>query len=106
MNSISKNTFGLTQRDMNTLVSILQKHNTIKDVVIFGSRAKGNYKTGSDIDLVIMNKDVSNTELIQLKNDFEESSLPYFVDVLNYHSIQTPDLINHISRVGEQLYKQ
>jgi len=100
------NKFGLTQRDINTLTGILRKYSTVADVVVFGSRAKGTFKPGSDIDLAVMNNGVSDAEILNIKNDLEESSLPYFVDVLNYPNIKTADLINHIKRVGITLYKK
>lgn len=106
MNNNNNNKFGLTQRDISTLTEILRKHSTVADVMLFGSRAKGTFKPGSDIDLAIMNNGVSDTEILNIKNDLEESSLPYLVDVLNYSKIKTADLINHIKRVGVSIYKK
>jgi uncharacterized protein len=95
---------GLNQRDTETLKSIFVKYPSVKEVLIFGSRAKGNFTSGSDIDLAIMNKGVTKDTLMKLKADFEESSLPYFVEVVYYPAIEHTDLKEHIDRVGIALY--
>jgi len=96
----------LTTRDNKTLHSILSKYDDIKLVHLFGSRAKGTARPGSDIDLVIMNKGVGNETIRKLKGDLDESSLPYLVDVINYSTIDNEDLMEHINRVGIEFYKR
>jgi len=68
--------------------------------------AKGTYKLCSDIDLAIMNEVVKNTVIGKMKSDFEDSSLPYTVDLVNYHTIKHPELKNHIDRVGTSFYEK
>ncbi len=96
---------GLSERDLNTIFSILKKYDEVTTVYIFGSRAKGNYKPGSDIDLAIMNEPVADKTLLQIKNDFEESSLPYQVDLVYFKAITNPEFIAHIERVGKVFYE-
>ena len=57
-NLIETDRFGLTKRDWDTIINIIKKYPTIKQVSLFGSRAKGNYKKGSDIDLAFMDKNI------------------------------------------------
>ena len=97
---------GLSERDLLTIHQILKQHNTIVLVKLFGSRAKGNYKTGSDIDLAIMNDDFDENDLTILTGDFEESDLPYFVDIVIYNQITAPKLKEHIDRIGIEFYKK
>lgn len=104
--NILANTFGLSERDMHTLFQIFAKYPEIRTIYIFGSRAKGNFKTGSDIDLAIMNDNIEFTTILRLKNDLEESSLPYKVDLVNFHDIKNPDFIEHIKRVGKLFYQR
>lgn len=99
-----RNRFGLTERDMKTFENILGQYPTINLIKIFGSRAIGNYKLGSDIDLAIMGKFVSDKEITKIKSEFEESSLPYKVDLLNYKNLEHVDLKEHIDRVGQTFY--
>ncbi len=94
---------GLKQRDIETINNIFKKYKEIKTVFLFGSRATGNYKTGSDIDFAVMNK-VDDEIIYKLLDDFEESSLPYFVDVINYHLIENEYLKNNIDKYGILFY--
>ncbi len=50
---------GLTSRDVHTIREILDNYPDVETVYLFGSRAMGTYRKGSDIDLVIMNEGVS-----------------------------------------------
>lgn len=97
---------GLTKRDVKTLTILLNKYSTIKVVYIFGSRAKGNYHKGSDIDLAIMNEGVHNSDLVRLKSDLEESNLPYSVDIINFSELTNKDLIEHINKIGKPFYSK
>ncbi|MCK5915616.1 MAG: nucleotidyltransferase domain-containing protein [Deltaproteobacteria bacterium] len=85
---------------MTTIWGILGEYPEIKTVVVFGSRAKGTYKSGSDIDLVIMDSGVDDSVLCKLNNDFSDSCLPYFVDLIYYPTLENSALKEHIDRVG------
>ena len=98
--------FGLTDRDVQTIMAILSKHPAVREVQVFGSRAKGNYQPGSDIDLAIMNEGVDARELSKLKATFEDSLLPYFIDVINFPELKYIGLREHIQRVGKIIYMQ
>ena len=101
--SCNKNKFGLTPRDMQTLKEVFAKYPEVKTIVIFGSRAKGTFSVGSDIDLAIMDR-LSNEKLLwKIKEDLEESTLPYFVDLVGYHFLQDAKFKEHIDRVGMAL---
>ena len=68
-----------------------------------GSRAKGTHKFGSDIDLAIMSAGVSDKTIRNIKAEIEESSLPYFVDITNFTTLNHKELAEHIQRVGVPL---
>lgn len=96
--------FGLTIRDMETIVDIFKKHPAVHEVHVFGSRAKGSYQPGSDIDLAIMNEGVNTQELSRMRAAFEDSLLPYFVDLVNFPQLKHTELKAHIQRVGKIIY--
>jgi len=96
---------GLSERDVQTLHRLLRQYGDIKRVVVFGSRAKGNYHAGSDIDIAVMNPDVSQQSLRRLQADCEDSDLPYFVDIVHAPSLVNTALKDHIDRVGVLLYQ-
>lgn len=76
-------------------------------VYIFRSRAKGNYKNGSDVDLTLKGDQLdfdSSSQINYLLN--EETNMPYKFYVLNYHTIQEPDLAVHIDRAGVEVFDQ
>lgn len=97
---------GLVERDLETIRKIFKNYPDVLHVHIFGSRVKGTYKKGSDIDLAIMNKGLKNRTLFSIKNDFEESSLPYIVDLVYFPELTHQEFIDHIRRVGKLIYKR
>lgn len=102
-----KNKFGLFNKDVEIIISVLSKQPKVDKAYLFGSRVKGNYKNGSDIDLALKGRDLDFNiinEISYLLN--EETQLPYKFDVLNYHTINEPDLKDHIDRLGIELYRK
>ncbi len=74
----------IEERHYKIVIDILKKHLLPKDkVFVFGSRAKFISKKHSDLDLAI----ITNTNLYNIREDFEESNLPFTVDVLYYNDI-------------------
>jgi predicted nucleotidyltransferase len=96
--------FGLYPNSYKEMLAIFQKYKTIEKVIIYGSRAKGNYKEGSDIDLTLFG-DLNYDLIIKLKQEFEESTIPYLVDISIYKDLQSETLKEHIDRVGKIFYE-
>lgn len=96
--------FGLSQKSLSEVIGVFRNYMEIDEAKLFGSRAMGNFKNGSDIDIAILGDAISLSVILKLKNDFEESSLPYFVDIVNYNSISNPELKRHIDQNGITLY--
>lgn len=97
---MSNEKFGLTQDVRQKISKIFDTHHHIDDVIIYSSRAKGNYRPGSDIDLSLKGDDLTLHELNQIVQELDELDLPYQFDVSIYQQINNPNLIDHISRVG------
>ena len=98
--------FGFKQRDLDCLQDTFRQFPEIEQVVIFGSRAKGNSKSGSDIDLALKGDDITDETVLRLRALLEELPLPYFFDILDYAAVENRDIRNHIDRVGEILYQK
>jgi predicted nucleotidyltransferase len=97
--------YGLPDRTLNTLDSIFQKYSGINEAVLYGSRAKGNFRAGSDIDISLKaDETFTRTDLLHIAGDFDDSDIPYFVDVSIYAQLSNPELKAHIDRVGKVLY--
>ena len=101
------NTFGLSQTSFNLLVKAFASFPQIEKVIVFGSRAKGNYKPGSDVDLAIVGKRCTPKLAMELSVKVnEEMPIPYSVDIIDYSSLTHPDLQEHINSVGKLLYQR
>jgi predicted nucleotidyltransferase len=74
--------------------------------VLYGSRANGNYRNGSDIDLTLKGELLNLTILNAISNQLEDLLLPYTFDLSIFHQISNADLIDHIQRVGVILYNK
>jgi len=92
--------FGLYKEDITKIKEVIAKFSEIERVIIYGSRAKGNYKPSSDIDLTLVGEKLTLTKLQELENEIDDLLLPYKFDVSIFHQISNPDLIDHIERVG------
>jgi predicted nucleotidyltransferase len=99
--------YGLKQRDIDYLLNAFRQYPEVEQAVIFGSRAKGSHKNGSDIDLAIKGKLVTDRTISALKTMLEdELPLPFFIDIVHYEKIKSKDLTDHIDRVGKVLYEK
>ena len=97
--------FGLSENIIQSIYSVFAKHDAVKTVLIFGSRAKGNFENGSDIDLAIEDE-VSAEELEKIKNELEDLELLYGIDIISYKKLKDEPLKQHIDRVKKIFYKK
>ena len=95
--------FGLPDKTINMINEIFSKYSGIEKVVIYGSRARGDYKTGSDIDLTIYN-DISVEDEIHISGLIYDLPIPYTCDISIFKNIKNENLIEHIERVGQVFY--
>jgi predicted nucleotidyltransferase len=72
----------------------------IERVLLYGSRAKGNYRPGSDIDLTLIGEQLTMSHLMQIENELDELLLPYKIDISLCNKIESRELTDHIRRVG------
>ncbi len=72
----------------------------IERVLLYGSRAKGNYRPGSDIDLTLIGEQLTMSHLMQIENELDELLLPYKIDLSLMQKIESRELIDHIERIG------
>lgn len=97
--------FGLKEEVIQKIRSVFASFPEIKEAILYGSRAKGNYKNGSDIDIVLKGRDLTLQKLLRINNQLDELSLPYTIDINSFDFISNKDLIDHIQRVGSVFYK-
>ena len=98
--------YGLRDETIEKIVAVFSLFPEIDKVILYGSRAKGNYKNGSDIDLTLIGEDINLTVLNKIELRLDDLMLPYTFDVSIFHQISNTDLIDHIERVGVVFFQK
>lgn len=96
--------FGLSEHIINKLVNLFDKNDQVEEAILFGSRAKGNYREGSDIDIALKGNKLTLKTLKKIEVQIDQLFLPYEVNLVLYHYINNPVLSDHIKRVGISIY--
>ncbi|UCZ56925.1 nucleotidyltransferase domain-containing protein [Desulfurispirillum indicum] len=91
---------GLSAELTSQLREELAKHPAISKAILFGSRAKGNFRPNSDIDLCLIAPELSFSEYLQVADAIDEILFPYSVDLILAHQVENPDVMEHIERIG------
>lgn len=95
---------GLDENKSNKIIEALKSIPEIKRAILFGSRAKGTFKNSSDIDIAVVGEQLLNSKIVnRLLDKLEQINLPHQFDILNYHQIDSKELLDHIDRVGIDL---
>lgn len=100
------NKCGLDNDVLTEIAAVFEQHPAVSRVLLFGSRAKGTHRPGSDIDLAVEGTDLSLWDIVNLLDALEELDLMYSFDLLNRQTLTEPALIDHISRVGIPIYNR
>lgn len=96
---------GLRASDLELIAQAANRQPEIEQLILFGSRAKGNYRKGSDVDLAVQGEGVTYESVTKLAVQLNEIlPLPYMFDVLDYNTLAEPALKEHIDRVGIEIY--
>lgn len=97
--------FGIYPKSYREILMIFDDCLSIDEVVIYGSRAKGNYREGSDIDITLKG-DITKEDLNKLWHRLDDSFIPYKFDISIFKDLKSESLIEHIQRVGKTFYKR
>ena len=98
--------FGLNENTINKINSVFEKHSEIEQAIIYGSRAKGNFRNGSDIDLTLKGQNIKHEILSKLNQEIDELNTPYLFDISIFKDLDSVELIEHINRIGKKFYKK
>ena len=99
-------TSGLSDQDIQIISNTGRQFPDIESIVLFGSRAMGNFKKGSDVDLALIGK-IDHPTLNQFKSILEnECPVPYFFDIIDYASVENKDMKTHIDQFGKVIYQK
>lgn len=98
---------GLTRSDLALIRAAAARHHEVERLVLFGSRAKGSHRRGSDVDLLVQGPNLSSDTVLALSDELNEvAPLPYFFDLVDDNTLESSTLRAHIERVGIVLYQR
>ena len=91
---------GLPEAAIRAIHEVFLRHPEVEQAILFGSRAKGSYRHGSDIDLVLSGEYLTFSILLTLINEMDDLTIPHTVDLSLLSRISDLDVLDHIRRVG------
>jgi len=97
---------GLTTKEISGIKAVFSKYQQIEEVLIYGSRAMGNFKPASDIDLTLKGKSIDLSLQTKIEFDLDDLMLPYKFDISIYDKITNLEFLDHINRIGKEIYKR
>ncbi len=97
--------YGLSDSVIEKILNVFRSNSNIQEAIIFGSRAMGNYREGSDIDITLKG-DISFDNLLRIESQIENQMLPYKFDVSIFEKLKNQKLLEHINRAGKIFYKR
>ena len=98
--------FGLAEPVIAKIQALFARFPEVQRAILYGSRAKGNFKPGSDIDLTLHGESLSQRVLNQIAADLDDLLLPYTFDLSIFAHIENANLREHIERVGKLFYEK
>ncbi len=107
MIAYTTNQFGLRQKDMDYMIRLFESIPSIERVVLYGSRATGDFERGSDIDLAVVGKNVTYADVARIHDTLEhESPTLLWFDVLHYDRLKHEKLKQRIDTYGKVIYSR
>lgn len=97
--------FGLSDMVIKELQAVFRRYANIEKVLIFGSRSKGNYREGSDIDLALIGTNLDYRQILDISTEIEDLGLLYSIDLVDYNAKKGTPIGDHIDRVGQTFYE-
>ena len=97
---------GLSETTLEAICATLARFPQVEKGVLYGSRAKGNFKPGSDIDLTLRGDGLTLSLLGNIDMALDDLLLPYEIDLSIYEQLDHAELLAHIDRVGRVIYRR
>ncbi len=97
--------YGLSEENLQRIIDVFERFPYIQQAILYGSRAKGNFKNGSDIDITLVGQDLNLIILGKIEWELDDLLLPYTFDLSIFHHISNTELVEHINRVGKKIYE-
>jgi uncharacterized protein len=98
--------FGLSDIYFSQILSTFTMNQHVERAILFGSRAKGTYRPGSDVDIALEGPDLNLKDILLLQNQLDDFDQPYLFDLILFHTITEPALISHIEKTGIEIFRR
>src|SRR5471032_3016554 len=98
--------FGLKSSAIDSINAVFAAHPEVEQAILYGSRAKGNYRPGSDIDLTLIGATLTMPLLLAIENELDDLLLPYKIDLSIRAHVDNPELLSHIAHHGAVFYQR
>jgi predicted nucleotidyltransferase len=89
--------FGLSPAVLHSFYAVFAKYRSIERVGIFGSRAAGTFRSGSDIDLAVFGAQMTERDFAKLWNEIDALPLAFKVDLLHWDGLGNQALKESVS---------
>lgn len=96
--------FGLKASVVHSMGAVFSAHPEVEQAILYGSRAQGTFRRGSDIDLCLIGAGLNMPLLLTIENELDDLLLPYKIDLSIRDRIDNPELLAHIERAGVSFY--
>ncbi len=98
--------FGLPEDIITKLSEVFEANSKVDKAIVFGSRAKGNYRPDSDIDIAIKGAEITLDDILKMQVEFEEKGINFKIDLVHYNTVKEQAVLEHIDRVGIEVYSR
>ena len=98
--------YGLSERTLQKIRDVFSHYPEVEKAILYGSRATGGYRNGSDIDLTLCGAALTHSILSQIDTELDDLLLPYTIDLSIFHQINNPTMIEQIQRIGVNFYEK
>ena len=98
--------YGLSGRTLEKIRGVFSHYPQVEKAILYGSRAAGTYRNGSDIDLTLCGNTLTHSVLSRIDTELDDLLLPYTIDLSIFHQISNPAMVEQIQRVGVNFYEK
>lgn len=98
--------YGLKESEFDMILGVFNKHPEIQCVILYGSRAKGNFKQFSDVDITLVGDTLTNSIMYKISFEIDDLLLPYQFDISIFKDLTNKDLVEHIKKKGIVIYSK
>jgi uncharacterized protein len=96
MNYFSYMKTGLSDKSLQAIAKVVYSYERVQEAKIFGSRAMGTFRAGSDIDICLIGEELTLSDLNRISSELDELNIPEMIDLVNFRTIKNENLIEHI----------